>query len=90
MGVLDSTEALPEKLLELYTVQYYSAICRPTEHTVGRLQVEIRTRAGRPRGRDTAPRPPHLLYGTDPVHLLQAGYNAIDGRLADKFVSMEE
>ena len=46
MGVLDSTEALPEKLLE--------------------------------------------LYGTDPVHLMQAGYNAIDGRLADKFVSMEE
>ena len=36
-------------------IQYYSAICRPSDHT------EIRTRAGRPRSRDTTPRPPHLL-----------------------------
>ena len=36
-------------------------ICRPSDHTVERPRDEIRTRAGRPRGRDTTPRPPHLL-----------------------------
>ena len=41
-------------------IQYYSMICRPSDHTVGRPRAEIRTRAGRPRGRDTTPRPPHL------------------------------
>ena len=35
-------------------------ICRHSDHTVGRPRAENRTRAGRPRGRDTTPRPPHL------------------------------
>ena len=38
-------------------IQYYSMICRPSDHTVGRPQAEIRTRDGRSR----ATRPPHLL-----------------------------
>ena len=42
-------------------IQYYSVICRPSDHTVGRPQAKIRTRVGRPRGRDTTPRLPHLL-----------------------------
>ena len=42
-------------------IQYYSVICRPSDHIVGRPRAEIRTRAGRPKGRDTTPRPPHLL-----------------------------
>ena len=33
----------------IYTV-LYSVICRPSDHTVGRLRAENRTRAGRPRG----------------------------------------
>ena len=45
-------------------IQYYSVICRPSDHTVGRPRAEIRTRAGRPKGRDTTPRPPHHLYFT--------------------------
>ena len=49
-------------------IQYYSVICRTSDHTVGRPRAEIRTRAGRPRGRDTTPRPPHLL--PRPPHLL--------------------
>ena len=32
-------------------------ICRPSEHTVGRPRAKIRTRARRPRGRNTFPRP---------------------------------
>ena len=32
-------------------IQYYSVNCRPSDHTVGRPRTEIRTRAGRPRGR---------------------------------------
>ena len=43
-------------------IQYYSVICRPSDHTVGRPRAEIRTRAGWPRSRDTTPRPPHLLF----------------------------
>ena len=42
-------------------VQYDSVICRPSDHTVGRLRAEIRTRAGWIRDRDTTPRPPRLL-----------------------------
>ena len=42
-------------------IQYYSVICRPSDHTVGRPRAEIRTRARRLRGRDTTPRPPQLL-----------------------------
>ena len=34
-----------------FFLQYYSVICRPSDHTVGRPRAEIRTRAGRPRGR---------------------------------------
>ena len=37
--------------------QYYSVICRPSDHTVGRPQAKIRIRARRPRGRDTSPTP---------------------------------
>ena len=40
-------------------------ICRPSDQTVGRPRAEIRTRARRPRGRDTTPsycRPPHLHF----------------------------
>ena len=44
-----------------HTVMYYSMICRPSDHTVGRPRAETRTWAGRPRGRDTTPRPPHHL-----------------------------
>ena len=50
-------------------IQYYSMICRPSDHTVGRPRAEIRTRAGRLRGRDTTPRPPHLLYRKSCVHI---------------------
>ena len=41
--------------LEIYTlfVQYYSASCRPSDHTVGRPQAENRTRDGRSRGKDS-------------------------------------
>ena len=53
----------------LLFIQYYSVTCRPSDHTVGRPRAEIRTRAGRPRGRDTTPRPPHLL--ARPSHLLK-------------------
>ena len=49
-------------------IHYYSVIWRPSDHTVGRPQAEIRTLEGRSRGRDsnhwvTTPpaRPPHLL-----------------------------
>ena len=36
-----------------YTVlQYYSVICRPSDHTVGMPRAEIRTQDGRSRGRD--------------------------------------
>ena len=42
-------------------IQYYSVICRPSDHTVGRPRAKIRTQAWRSRGRDTTPRPPHLL-----------------------------
>ena len=38
---------------------YY--LYRPSDHTVGRPRTDIRTRTGRPRGRDSTPRPPHLL-----------------------------
>ena len=38
--------------ITLFT-QYYSALCRPSDHTLGRLRTEIRTRDGRSRGRDT-------------------------------------
>ena len=31
-------------------IQYYSVICRPSVHTVGRPQAEIRTRDGQSRG----------------------------------------
>ena len=41
-------------------IPYYSVICRSSDHTVGRPQAEIRTRARWPRGRYTTPRPPHL------------------------------
>ena len=34
-------------------IQYYSAICRPSDHTVERTRAEIRTRYGRSRGWDT-------------------------------------
>ena len=44
-------------------IQYNSVICRPSDHTVGRPRAEIRTRDGRPRGRDTSSRPPHHLVG---------------------------
>ena len=43
-------------------IQYASVICRLSDHTVGRLRAEIRTRAGWLRGRDTTPRPPRLLW----------------------------
>ena len=33
-------------------IQYYSVICRPSDHTVGRPQAEIRTQDGRSRGRE--------------------------------------
>ena len=36
-------------------------ICRLSDHIVKRPRAEIRTRAGRSTGRDTTPRPPHLL-----------------------------
>ena len=49
-------------------IQYYSVICRPSDHTVGRPRAKIQTRAGLPRGRDTTPRPPHLLATTPPCH----------------------
>ena len=43
-------------------IQYYSVICCPSYHTVGRSQAEIRTQDGRSRVRDSNHyRPPHLL-----------------------------
>ena len=36
---------------------YYSLICRPSDHTVGRTRAEIRTREG-----TLITRPPHLAY----------------------------
>ena len=39
-------------------------ICRPSDHTVGRPLAEIRNQAGRSRGRDSTPTPPHLLNYT--------------------------
>ena len=41
--------------LYILFIQYNSVICRPSNHTVGRPWAEIRTGAGRPRGRDTTP-----------------------------------
>ena len=48
----------PARLLSKYVfntlfIQYQSVICRPTNHTAGRPQAEIRTRDGRSRGRDS-------------------------------------
>ena len=37
----------------ILTVQYFSVICRPSDHTVGRSLAEIRTRDGRSTGRHT-------------------------------------
>ena len=57
-------------------IQYYNVICRPSDHTVGRPRAEIRTQAGRPRGRDTTPRPPHLLkyiLRLLQIHILRTG-----------------
>ena len=43
-------------------VQYYSVICRPSDHTVGRPRAEMRTWYGRSRRKDSNHyRPPHLL-----------------------------
>ena len=41
--------------LGFYTlfVQYYSLICRPSDHTVGRPRAENRTRDGQSRGQDS-------------------------------------
>ena len=35
-------------------VQYYSVICRPSAHTVGRPRAENQTRNGRSRGKDSS------------------------------------
>ena len=35
-------------------IQYYSVICRPSVHTVGRPQAEIRTQDGQSRGRENS------------------------------------
>ena len=45
-------------------IQYYSEICRPSDHTVGRPppRAEIRTRAGRSRGRDNNHLPPPTRF----------------------------
>ena len=49
--------------LEIYTlfVQFYSASCRPSDHTVGRPGAENRTWVGDLEARTLTTRPPHLL-----------------------------
>ena len=43
-------------------LQYYSVLCRPSDHTVGRPRAEMRTWYGRSRRKDSNHyRPPHLL-----------------------------
>ena len=58
----------PTEVFITLVIQDYSAICRPSDHTVGSPRAEIRTRDGRSRGKDTiATRPPHLLPSTSPL-----------------------
>ena len=57
-------------------IQYYSMICRPSDHTVERPWADIRTRDRRSRGRDTNPLD-HLITFTTFFSSIFPGYHKL-------------